>query len=385
MKIALLTTDDREHFKDYSCPRPYFGMAPEALLQGFALFPEIEVHVVSCLRQPVQSPEKLAGNIWYHALQVPKAGWMTTAYSGCIRAVRKKLHEIQPDIVHGQGTERDCAISAVFGGFPNVLTIHGNMAEINRLFPASEAWLRCFQWGTCRLEDYALKTTSGVFCNSAYTEKLVAPRAQKTWRVPNPIRAAFFEAAPEAAAALDRPIVNVGVVSPRKRQLEMLQLAEEIYREGGVVPFLFVGSRSPGCPYGDAFEAEIKKAEAAGYAFHIGAKKTDELIQILDRAGAMLHFPTEESFGLVVAEALARNLKFFGTAVGGILDIASGMEGVELYEKEDWEGLKAGIKAWLAARRPKPAEAAAAMAERYHPRQIALRHLEIYREVLNKS
>src|SRR6266436_5655642 len=133
VKIAVITTDNREPHKKYDASAPYFGTAPEALLQGFAQLKEPEVHIISCTRQPVRSPDKLADNIWFHSLLVPKIGWMRTAFQGCIRAVRRKLREIQPSLVHGQGTESDCSISAIFSGFPNVLTIHGNMRLISRL------------------------------------------------------------------------------------------------------------------------------------------------------------------------------------------------------------------------------------------------------------
>src|SRR5579863_10325241 len=144
MKIAILTTDNREVFRDYSAPIPYFGTAPEALLQGFARIPEAEIHVISGTRQPMKSPEKLAPNIWFHSLFVPRPGWTPTLFQGCVRAARLKIKEIKPDIVHGQGTERDCALSAVFSGLPNVLTIHGNMrliARVNRARTFSFLWL----------------------------------------------------------------------------------------------------------------------------------------------------------------------------------------------------------------------------------------------------
>ena len=105
MKIALLTTDNRGPFKDYGASEPRFGPAPAALLSGFEGVPDLEVHVISCIRQPVKSPVKLAGNIWFHSLTVPQTGWMRTGYLGCVRAVRRKLREIKPDLVHGQGTE----------------------------------------------------------------------------------------------------------------------------------------------------------------------------------------------------------------------------------------------------------------------------------------
>src|SRR6185437_7522962 len=141
MKVAIITTDNREQHPRYSLPMPYFGTAPEALIQGFAQLPDAEVHVLSCTRQVMkQSPEKLAPNVWYHSLLVPRIGWTATAFQGCVRAVRRKLKQLQPDIVHGQGTERDCSLDAVFSGFPNVLTIHGNMriiASVNKVKPLS--------------------------------------------------------------------------------------------------------------------------------------------------------------------------------------------------------------------------------------------------------
>src|ERR1043166_5984622 len=126
IKIALLTTDNRDPFKKHNLPAPFFGPAPDALLQGLELLPELEVHVVSCARVKMHSPQKLASNIFFHELYVPKIGWMRTAFLGCILAVRKKLKEIRPHIAHGQGTEGDCSISAVFSGFPSLITVHGN-------------------------------------------------------------------------------------------------------------------------------------------------------------------------------------------------------------------------------------------------------------------
>src|SRR5277367_6221873 len=104
MKIAILTTDNREPYREYHKPFPWFGTAPEALLQGFAQLPEAEIHVVSCTQQPLTAPEKIAPNIFFHSLHVPTLGWLRTGYSGCVRAVRRKVREIGPDVVHGQGT-----------------------------------------------------------------------------------------------------------------------------------------------------------------------------------------------------------------------------------------------------------------------------------------
>ena len=381
IKVALLTTDSREFLKNYGSAVPGFGTAPEALLQGFALLPDSEVHVVSCARARMDSPARLASNTFFHSVYVPKIGWMRTAYQGCIRAVRKKLKEIQPDISHGQGTELDCALDAVFSGSPNVVTIHGNMRDLARVYRAP---FGSFVWLAARLESVALRRTNGVFCNSAHTEQLVKPVARRVWRVPNALRESFFAPLPKSQARARCTLLNVGAeVGPRKRQLELLDVVRDLRQQGLDFQFQFVGQTQPATSYRSAFLEKIKPMEKEGFARLFDPKSAGELVGILDAADAMVHFPPAESFGLVVAEALARDLKFFGARVGGIPDVTAGVPGVELFSVDDWPGLTSAIARWIRGGFPRSGGAAQAMRDRYHPELIARRHLEIYREVLS--
>jgi glycosyltransferase involved in cell wall biosynthesis len=381
MRIAILTTDMRESVPGCTDPQPHIGIAPEALLQGFAQLPEAEIHVVSCLKQPLRSPEKIADNIFYHGVVVPRIGWMRTLYQGCVRATRKKLREIRPDIVHGQGTERACAISAVLSGFPNVLTIHGNMVAIAEFYKSRPG---SFHWLAARLENFALRRTAGVFCNSAYTESLVAPRARRVWRVANAVRAAFFDRPPGESLRARPVLLNAGVISGYKQQLEILDVARRLWQRGLRFDMQFAGKFDAATKYGADFRRQMAGAERAGYAHYLGALEINELVAAFDGASALVHFPLEEAFGLVVAEALARNLKFFGAATGGVPDIAAGVEGAELFPAGDWVAFEGSLARWIQAGCPRPTAAAAMMRERYHPLVIARRHLEIYREVLGR-
>lgn len=381
MIVAQLTTDNREPFRQYDNPTPWFGSAPEALLEGFADLNEIEIHVVTCTQQPMSSPEKLAKNIWFHSLHVPKAGWLRTGYQGCIRAVRRKLQDLRPEIVHGQGTERECAMSAVFSGFPNVLTIHGNMRSIARVTRAKPL---SFYWLAARLEAFALRRTAGVVCNSAHTEQLVEPLTPRTWKIPNPVRGSFFLPLPSRRRAVEIPVLlNIGTVLPNKRQLEVLRMAERLWEEGARFQLYFVGALDTRSAYGAEFKARLERHEVAGRARYLGLMSENELITCLDASDGLVHAPLEEAFGLVVAEALARNLKLFATRVGGIIDIAAGVEETELFDRDDWEGMGNAISRWIQLGALRPVLAADAMRARYQPRTIAQRHLEIYREVLS--
>lgn len=379
VKIVQLTTDARDHDKNYDMAVPYFGTPVEALLQGFERFPDLEIHIVCCSRVHMSAPKKLSPNVFFHSLHVPKIGWMRTLYFGCIRAIRRKLREISPDIVHGQGTEHECAIAAALSGYPNVITIHGIMREQARLLrarPGSFYWLANF------VESIALRRTAGVFCNSQYTEECIRPRTRRTWPVANPIRENFFRDLPALTPLKKNIFLNIGLVCPRKRQNELMAVARELHEEGLEFELHFLGTAGKN-PYGVQFLKSVEQNRA--FARYVGYKSTEELIRCLDGASSLVHVPTEESFGLVVAEALARNLKFFGFKVGGVTDIAQGVDGAEVFEDGDWNGLKNAMKTWIRHGAPRPVAANMAMQKRYHPDVIARQHREIYHEVLQAS
>src|SRR5262249_20838593 len=107
LRVAMVTTDARGPLASADEPDPCLGRAPHALLECVSRLPDdVEVHVVSCVQTHVRSPAKLADNIFFYNLVVPKWGWLRTSYQGCIRAVRRHLRQLQPHLVHGQGTER---------------------------------------------------------------------------------------------------------------------------------------------------------------------------------------------------------------------------------------------------------------------------------------
>ncbi len=383
MRVAILTTDNREHQRTYEEMVPRFGPAIEAVLEGLARQADLEVHVVACTQRPMHAPEKLSENTWFHLLDVPKIGWLRTGYQGCVRAIRKKLRELGPDLVHGQGTERECALSAALSGFPNVVTIHGNMGAVAQSVHARPV---SYLWCAARLETFALRRTGGVFCNSAYTEELVRPSCARTWRVPNALRGAFFNSRPATAIARTRPLLlNVGGILRYKRQNELLDLAEELQENGYDFELQLLGTPNQRDAYGRTFSRRIAELAARGRVRNLAPLALPELIDLFDQASALIHIPTEEAFGLVAAEALARNLKLFGTRVGGLVDIAAGVEGAELFACDEEGELTAEIARWLEAGAPQPTSAAAEMRARYHPDVIARRHVEIYREFLQRS
>jgi glycosyltransferase involved in cell wall biosynthesis len=378
MKIAVITTDNRQPEKNYSAPAPYFGTAPEALLQGFALMPELEVHVVSCTQQPVKAPAKLADNIFFHSVYVPKTGWMRTSYQGCVRAVRRKLKAIQPEIVHGQGTERECAISAVFSKFPNVLTIHGNMrliADVNHAKPLSFFWL------AAHLEKITLPRTGGVVCITRYTQDAVKDLVKKTWVVPNAVDQKFFDVNSEPAGV--PTILVVGLVCYRKNQAPFIKALDALAAEKKF-RVLFLGGVADDEPVGPEFKELLVSrpwCEHAGWT-------SRETLRNHFKTATMLALPSlEDNCPMVVLEAMAAGVPVLAANVGGLPDLVEDGKTGLFCDPLDAASMRNGVSKLLddvKLARELAATAKVRAHERFHPLVVAKRHVEIYREVLSK-
>ncbi len=372
MRIALLTTDNREPFREYEKEAPWFGTAPEALIQGFARCPSVEVHIVSCAKRPMKSPAKLAENIFFHGLHVPHIGWLRTGYQGCIRAVRRKLREIRPELVHGQGTERDCAVSAIFSGHPNVLTLHGNMSVMARIHQAQPF---TFYWFADRLESFALRRTNGVVCISNYTRDLVGPLAKKTWLLPNAVDASFFDL--HVQPVFPPRILCVANVDVRKNQNALIRALDALRAEEAF-ELVFLGQAHRERAYGGEFFELLSTRPWCRYE---GFANRDDLKRHFASACALVLPSLEENCPMVVLEAMAAGVPVAAARVGGVPDLARQEETGLLFDPLDSTGMTAAVKALLT--RPAPDMTARARTEaqrRYHPKIIAEKHLEIYRE-----
>ena len=182
-----------------------------------------------------------------------------------------------------------------------------------------------------------------------YVKDLVARYKVPTWIVPNAIQKMFFDFPRQGVVPTVKPLlINVGVISERKRQQALLAVLESLRNEGLSFDTAFVGHSSPQLPYSVEFSRRLAAARAKYGGFeHIQRLDEVSFCQLYDRASAMIHFSNEESFGLTFAEAIARGLYLFASDVGAIRDIAKGVEGVEVIGMDNWTNLKEAVRQWL--------------------------------------
>jgi glycosyltransferase involved in cell wall biosynthesis len=376
MKIIQLTTDNRQHHRRFDVEQPYFGTAPEALLQGFASIKDTEVHVIACSSRKMNAPEKLADNIWFHQPIVPKLGWGKSLYLGCAYKVRKLIRSIKPDIVHGQGTERDCSMEAILSGYSNVMTIHGNM----RIHAAREEQKGVhFYKVAAALETFCLKRTDGVVAISNYTRDLVSPLCEKTWLLPNAADLRYFD------IILDPPaiprILFVGSLGKRKNPSGLLEACKP-FLEANLCTLDFAGEGGDD-EYSRDFQSKLASTQGASL---LGFIDRDALAVELSKT-TILALPTfEDNCPMVVLEAMAAGVPVIAANVGGVPDlIEHGVDGL-LFSHDISGELNRMIGALLtnSSLRGELGKAGKETAiKRFHPKVIASSHMDIYNEVIS--
>jgi glycosyltransferase involved in cell wall biosynthesis len=269
-------------------------------------------------------------------------------------------------------------LNAVFSGLPNVLTIHGNMRLIAKLH-ASRPF--SFLWLAARLERFTVPRSQGVVCISRYTHQAVAPIARRTWMVPNAVDATCFDVVNQPRAGAPSTILCVGLVCERKNQNAYLRALDGLARRTQF-ELVFLGNIASREGYGKEFLQLVQERPWCRYA---GFADRTNLKKHLAEA-AMLALPClEDNCPMVVLEAMAAGVPVMASKVGGIPDqIEDGKTGVFCNPLDPGSMVNATERLLLdpAGARSMAAHARQIAAERFHPKVIARRHIEIYREVL---
>jgi len=312
LRVAMLVPDNRDEKGQYDRLEPEFGPAPTNLLAGFADIPDLEVHVVSCSRRPIAAPVRLAGNTRFHLLVTGPKGRLRSLYAGSVLAVRRLLHQLCPDIVHGQGTERYAALAAAFSGFPSLVTVHGNMgaiAGLSRALPFSYLWM------SARLEALAVARAGGVLCLTSYTERLVRGHAKRTWILPNAVGPEFFDI--ESRPTSRPTLVCVANIVSYKNQVRLIRALAPL-AEQRPLRLKFAGVSVPGDPYAEEFKREVG---AHPWCEYDGFWDSGRLREELSAATLLVHPSLEDNCPMAVMEAMAAGVPVAAARAGGLPDL----------------------------------------------------------------
>ena len=126
-----------------------------------------------------------------HFLVVPKKIRLVTLFQYNKMKVHKELSKIQPDIVHGRGTEHEYPYFAVTANFPNVITFQNYVPLIIQ----HDGWSPFFlKWLVMLLfEKYVLKKAKYIISTTKFLDDMISKHTNaKRFIIGNPVSPVYF-------------------------------------------------------------------------------------------------------------------------------------------------------------------------------------------------
>jgi glycosyltransferase involved in cell wall biosynthesis len=268
-------------------------------------FPDLELHIVQFY--PVLKRYRFdEGNVVYHYLpRVPKVDGFTSLVKRF--RVGRLARELDPDLIHGIGSEHGHALAAVHARWPSVITIHGYLKFINKLPGHASLLKRLFLE---REERQALLRADRVVAINGYMrDQFVAAgcASDRIDIVPNALNPAYLDAASrEVPRDRDIDILIVGTLHPLKNQHLALEILARLRdRHGVTLRAVIVGTPTAASRDYAQKLADLRESMRLDGVEFAGRKNPQELAELYGRSRVLLHLSAFETDSVVVAEAQA--------------------------------------------------------------------------------
>lgn len=387
MKIAILgpyTFPDDYSIKDYLSSEEKFYHNNEHthpwisnLALGLSKIKGNDVHIIMLI--PGISKDKILklDNVNYHLLKTtPKTNQIVSFFNSNKNKVHKYLKKINPDIVHGQSRGRD-SYFAVTSGYPCVITNHG---QVNEHFIALNKKNIQFRIAKRFENKVNCKMNWCISVSPNCTEdcKKYIPES-KIFQIDNAINYLFFK---EYTLKYQNRIIYIGNITKLKRVFDLVK-AIEIVRDAE----LWIISNVVDKVYFYEIKSYIENNNLLKKVTFIKKLKQDELAMKIADCTALCLPSAYESFGMVLAEAMAVGIPVIASNVGGIPYVVKDKETGFLFETGNIKELSGKIEYLIknkneAIKMGKSAKEDAR--KRWHPDIVAEKTFEVYKKVLNQ-
>jgi glycosyltransferase involved in cell wall biosynthesis len=230
-----------------------------------------------------------------------KFGRIVDLFTHEINVIVDQLNEIKPDIVHAHWSYEFTG-AALKSNLPYLVTVHDNAYQIFKYFKNP---YRLFRLMMSELNLFRVKYASTV---SPYMFDYVNRRCAMVEIIPNPVLISLKEEdihllLDKKISSLNNPsiiMINSGWDSRKNGKKALVAFKHLLSKIPNAKLHLFGGGTElNGLAYYDALELGISNVYFNGQVPH------EQLIQVLNKAHILLHPSLEESFGVVLIEAMS--------------------------------------------------------------------------------
>ncbi len=326
MKIAWLSPYSIDHLVDegLKMTRPAGGHAcswiinwAKALIQQ----PDIDLHIITYSpRVPYSQSIAFQGytvHVLRDAVPFTDRSWAgvldldaRTGFKSRTRKLIKKLDELNPDVVHGHGTEDAYGLAAVQSNYPSVVSIQGVITDYLRTNPCTRFMF------TAHTERRTVQEGRNFMCRTHFDKEFVKslnPTAE-IFHMPEAMNPCFFEVDRSSEETLR--ILHVGGFDERKGLEDLLVAISKIRNHFPEVKVDVVGSGSDSRK--DYLVSRAKDLGVLDYIVFHGFLSASEIAELHSKATVYVITSRNENSPNTLAEALCAGTPCVAYDVGGI-------------------------------------------------------------------
>lgn len=304
--------------------RAAFHPVPWITVQAplLAAMPDIELHIVTVGRDYTADDHFVHDDIHFHFLRLPGVPRAALWYQVDRYRIHECLRTIEPDLVHGFGTEGSYAYAAVTSGHRAVVRIQGIMA---RIVPAIgwRGFVKNPEWIVpLTLERWTVKRCPRFICPSAFAADFVRTLNPSAiiHVVKTPVRPELFDIERVPAPAAPPHLLFLGSVLKAKGIEVLLRAFATVLREFPAAVLDVAGAYDQAY-YDGVLRPLVTDLGIAGDVVFHGFVAGEAVGQFLARA-SLLALPTfMDTSPNVVLEAQVVGTPVVATTVGGCVEM----------------------------------------------------------------
>jgi len=387
MKIAILgpyTFPYNYSIKDFLSPGEKFYHNNEHthpwisnLAQGLANIKGNDVNIIMLIPGILKDRILRLDNINYHLLKTTsKINQVFSFFHSNKNKVHKYIKKINPDIIHGQSRGRD-SYFAITSGYPCVITNHGQVEEHYIALNKKNIQYRIGK----RFENKVnkkIKWCIAVSPNCKEDCKKYVPKSN-IFQIDNAINYLFFK---EYNLKFQNKIIYIGNITKLKRVFDLVK-AIELVKDAELCIISNVVDKD----YFYEIKSYIENNNLLKRITFIKKLSQDELALKIADCTALCLPSAYESFGMVLAEAMAEGIPVIASNVGGIPYVVKDKETGFLFEPGNIKELSEKIEYIIKNKNEAKKMGMTAKEEarkRWHPDIVAEKTFAVYKKVLNQ-
>lgn len=309
LKIAILT----QYPLDPKYIRGGVESSMVGMIEELKKFDDLKVHVITSTKFIDKDKVVYNDKLTIHYVPSPKLPQLITSLTFDQYKLKRKIYEINPDMVNAHMTAPIYGFPALKTKYPIIVTVHGILSE------EAKTWNGLL--GSMKrkifvpMENYTLKNSNFISAVSPYVKERIRDRCKaKICVIPNGISLDKFEVENNT---IDNRLLTVGGIEPRKGLLNLLTAISIVKKENPSVRLHIVG-RVRKKHYFNSLEKYIKQNNLQNQVIFKGALQEKELKKEYSECSLFVFPSREESQGIVLLEAMAAGKAVVATNVGGI-------------------------------------------------------------------